>query len=105
MNLTGWFTLSIVWVFHTRTINNMVREMTDQDFLCVGGVKLGAVDLLRIVRPAEVARIGGVSRMSVYRMTKDGRLPPPLRLGAGTVGWPLAQVLQAFGLVAAEGLE
>ena len=83
----------------------MVYAMGHSEFVCVAGVRLSQFDLLRIVRPAEAARLGGVSRMTLHRMVRDGRLPPPLRLGAGVVGWPLAAILRSFGMMAEKAVE
>lgn len=41
----------------------------------------------RIVRLAEVSKRVGLCRSSVWRMVKDGRFPPPRRLGTRAVGW------------------
>jgi len=33
-----------------------------------------------MLRPADVAKLCGVTRQSVYLWAKDGRLPPPVKL-------------------------
>lgn len=43
--------------------------------------------LSRIVRPAEAARLLGITRATLYRWEKAGRLAPRLILGPGTSGW------------------
>lgn len=41
----------------------------------------------RIVRPAEAARLLGITRATLYRWEKAGRLAPRVILGPGTSGW------------------
>jgi prophage regulatory protein len=43
--------------------------------------------LSRIVRPTEAARLLGITRATLYRWEKAGRLAPRLILGPGTSGW------------------
>lgn len=43
--------------------------------------------LSRIVRPAEAARLLGITRATLYRWEKSGRLAPRIILGPGTSGW------------------
>jgi prophage regulatory protein len=43
--------------------------------------------LSRIVRPAEAARLLGITRATLYRWEKAGRLAPRVILGPGTSGW------------------
>lgn len=44
--------------------------------------------LTRIVRVRETARLcGNVSRATVYRWEREGRLPPRVILGPGVSGW------------------
>jgi prophage regulatory protein len=46
------------------------------------------IDTDRIYRLPEVReRIGGLSRSWVYLAVAQGRFPPPIRLGAYSVGW------------------
>lgn len=40
-----------------------------------------------IIRPAKAARILGVSRPTLYRWEKAGRLAPRVILGPNTSGW------------------
>ena len=40
-----------------------------------------------IVRPAQAARLLGVSRATLYRWEAAGRLAPRVILGPGTSGW------------------
>jgi excisionase family DNA binding protein len=40
-----------------------------------------------IIRPSKAARLLGVSRATIYRWEKDGRLAPRVILGPGTSGW------------------
>ena len=48
----------------------------------------------RIVRIAEVAHMTGLSRPSIYRLTREGKdhFPPSIRLGANSIGWRLSAV-------------
>lgn len=41
----------------------------------------------RLVRRAEAAGMLSVSVMTLDRMTKDGRVPQPIRLSPRVVGW------------------
>lgn len=43
--------------------------------------------LSRILRPAHAARVLGISRATLYRWEKAGRLAPRVILGPGTSGW------------------
>lgn len=40
-----------------------------------------------IIRPAQAARLLGVSRATIYRWEAAGRLAPRVILGPGTSGW------------------
>jgi prophage regulatory protein len=46
-----------------------------------------AQTLSRIVRPIEAARLLGITRATLYRWEKAGRLAPRVILGPGTSGW------------------
>ena len=46
-----------------------------------------AQNLSRIIRPAEAARILGISRPTIYRWEKSGRIAPRVILGPGVSGW------------------
>lgn len=41
----------------------------------------------RILRPAQAARLLGISRATLYRWEAAGRLAPRVILGPGTSGW------------------
>lgn len=41
----------------------------------------------RIIRPAQVARLLGISRATLYRWEASGRLAPRIILGPNTSGW------------------
>jgi prophage regulatory protein len=41
----------------------------------------------RIVRRGEAASILGISDTTLWRWTRDGRFPKPIKLGPNTVGW------------------
>jgi prophage regulatory protein len=40
-----------------------------------------------VMRPADVSRALGVSKVSVWRWTRAGKFPKPIRLGEHSVGW------------------
>jgi predicted DNA-binding transcriptional regulator AlpA len=40
-----------------------------------------------IIRPSKAARLLGVSRATIYRWEKEGRLAPRVILGPCTSGW------------------
>lgn len=56
-----------------------------------------AIDLLRILRTAELAELLGVSRTTLWRWQREGNFPPPIQLGHGTErplhGWLEQDVL------------
>jgi predicted DNA-binding transcriptional regulator AlpA len=58
--------------------------------------------LSRIVRPTEAARLLGITRATLYRWEKSGRLAPRIILGPGTTGWREAD-LAAFVASAPRG--
>ena len=49
----------------------------------------------RIVRPAEVCHILGVSRATLWRITQRGELERPMKISRGAVGWRL-NTIKAF---------
>ncbi|MDG2272480.1 MAG: AlpA family transcriptional regulator [Halioglobus sp.] len=40
-----------------------------------------------ILRRPSVESRTGLSRSSIYRMIREGKFPPPVRLGKRSVGW------------------
>lgn len=42
---------------------------------------------LQIIRPDQLAKLLGVSKMTLYRMEKRGELPPRFRISKRAVGW------------------
>jgi predicted DNA-binding transcriptional regulator AlpA len=58
--------------------------------------------LSRIVRPAEAARLLGITRATLYRWEKSGRLAPRVILGPATSGWR-EEDLAAFVAAAPRG--
>jgi predicted DNA-binding transcriptional regulator AlpA len=55
-----------------------------------------------IFRPAQAARLLGISRATLYRWEKEGRLAPRVILGPGTSGWR-GEDLAAFIAAAPRG--
>lgn len=53
-----------------------------------------------IIRDRGVAAVLGISRNSVWRWVREGRLPHPVKIGARTTGWKVGDV-RAF--LAAKG--
>ena len=46
----------------------------------------------RIVRREEVSRLTGLPRATLYQKVKERSFPPPIRLGARSVGWRLKDI-------------
>ncbi len=46
----------------------------------------------RIVRRAEVLRVTGLSRATIYRLIGQGLFPSPVKLGPGSVGWRESEI-------------
>jgi prophage regulatory protein len=42
---------------------------------------------MHILRTADVARITGLSRTTIWRLERQGRFPTRIRLGVNSVGW------------------
>lgn len=60
------------------------------------------MSLSRIIRPVEAAVLLGVTRSTLYRWEKSGRLAPRIILGPGTSGWK-EEDLAAFIAAAPRG--
>jgi predicted DNA-binding transcriptional regulator AlpA len=54
--------------------------------------------LLTFVRPRDVQIIYGVSRQSVWRYVREGRLAPPIKISPGICGWDRATLDSFFGI-------
>lgn len=48
----------------------------------------------RLIKPAEVATVLGVSVRKVWRMTADGDLPRPVHIGRRSTRWREADLLE-----------
>jgi prophage regulatory protein len=46
----------------------------------------------RIVSPEEVGRLFGVSKVTLWRMRRDGLMPQPIQLSKGRIGWTVATI-------------
>jgi prophage regulatory protein len=42
----------------------------------------------RIIRPSEVTKRTGISRVTIWRKVRSGDFPPPIELGPNAIGWP-----------------
>jgi len=51
------------------------------------------------VRVGVVAGLLSVSEVTVWRMTKDGRLPQPMRLSARHTAWNVGKLRQAIAAI------
>ena len=49
----------------------------------------------------DIAKALGISRMTVWRWTKAGRLPQPRKLGGKTTRWDSVEVMAAIRKMAA----
>jgi prophage regulatory protein len=48
---------------------------------------MSSIQKQRLIRSADLAEQLGVSRTTLWRMTKDGTFPAPVQLTAGIKGW------------------
>ena len=48
----------------------------------------------RILSPAQLSELIGLSLVTIWRLRRRGELPAPLRISAGRVGWPEAVIQQ-----------
>ena len=46
----------------------------------------------RIIRIDEVSQLTGLARSTIYKKVSEGSFPPPVRLGARSVGWRLTDI-------------
>ena len=46
----------------------------------------------RVIRKLELLQIVGVSSATLHRWVAAGSFPPPIRLGANSVGWLASEV-------------
>ena len=51
---------------------------------------------MKLIRCKELAAMLGVSKATVWRMVRDGRLPKPLKLGERITAWRLDEVEAAI---------
>ena len=50
----------------------------------------------RLIDRAEVQKILGIGKSTVFRMVNDGRLPQPIRIGSNCIRWRVKDVLAAI---------
>lgn len=67
--------------------------------IIAAGVRLRPIDLLRIVRLSEAAKLLGQSKRSLCRQVAVGQLPPWIMVGPKVRGQHLGVLLQAYGLL------
>jgi prophage regulatory protein len=48
---------------------------------------------LRLIRAKDIRQMLGLSNSTIRRMTNEGRLPRPVRLGKRTTAWRLADII------------
>jgi len=48
----------------------------------------------RLLRLPEVAEIVGLARPTIYRYTKDGKFPRPVKVGSRNIRWRWSDVLK-----------
>jgi prophage regulatory protein len=44
----------------------------------------------RILRPREAAQMLGICRITLWKWTRDGIFPPPIKIGPAAIGWRLS---------------
>lgn len=54
--------------------------------------------ILAFVRSRDLQIIYGVSRQTVWRYVRDGKLEPPKRVSPGVTGWDRATLDEFFGI-------
>ncbi len=47
-----------------------------------------------IVRAFDIRFATGLSAVTIWRLRKDGKFPAPIRLGANSIGWRRADILE-----------
>ncbi len=50
--------------------------------------------MVKIIRPAELAKQLSISKVSLWRMEKQGKLPPRVRISRRAVGWRSSDIDQ-----------
>jgi prophage regulatory protein len=53
---------------------------------------LGSADVDRLMGRSEVLGVVGISSATLWRWTKSGRFPVPMKIGARKTAWPLSVV-------------
>lgn len=56
---------------------------------------LKPAELGRVLRPKAAADFLSVSRTTLWRLAREGRIAPPLQIGARARGWTMADLLAA----------
>lgn len=57
----------------------------------------------RVVRPGELADRLGVSRVTLWRWHREGRLPQKHRIGPNVVGWLESEIDEWFAQIDGDG--
>ena len=50
---------------------------------------------MKILSRPEIMKLLGVSDVTLWRMTREGRFPKPIRIGTRRIGWP-EEIVQAW---------
>ena len=53
-------------------------------------------DSVKFYRPADVTRVYGIARTTIFRWVREGKLPEPNRISARVVGWDKATLDEIF---------
>ncbi len=47
---------------------------------------------IQMLRAPDVMARTGLSRVTIWRRVRAGTFPPPIELGANSVGWPASEI-------------
>ena len=50
------------------------------------------LDPLQMYRPAQLAALLGVHKITLYKWLRSGHLPPPVKIGPITVAWRASDI-------------
>lgn len=78
-----------------------MRTMTTKAATPTWAAEYKPAELGRVLRPKAAADFLGISRTTLWRLAREGRIAAPLQIGARARGWPLATLLQAQAAMSA----